>query len=404
MTAVDDYLSAYVRRRRRAAAAAAVGWAMAATVGWVVAACFIDRWLALPSSARLIALLGAATAPVAILVGPVLRLVRRRVDPAVVAAAIERGQPAFAHQLVTAASGDGSAELRSAVAERVVATIAVVGVSPVDRRPVRLAWGTAVLGLLAAAGLCGWPWLDLPRLAERLARPTADLPAVTRVRLEVAPPPPRLVEGSPLLVSATADRLTASDRVALHVCRDGQTWAERPMLPDDGAYAVTLAGVDRPLRYFVTAGDAEGSTETIRPVPVPGVVALRVRYEAAGRPPLTVESADGVIDAPAGTPATVDVVATVPLESAAMTVGGEAVPLSATADPRVWRGRLTVTADGAVVIRLASTDGVSGRGPGSAVVRVSATGDAGVGRFAEQQQAYRAAVGRSAPATRGAGG
>ena len=384
---VHDYLSAYVRRRRRWAAVRATGWAVAVFVTAALLACLADRPLGLPVPARAALLAVAIVGTTATLARPVARLTRRQFDTAAAAAAVEHRHPAFGHQLVAAASADGSADLRAELDRTTAAVIAAVGPPAVPRRPAAVAWAAAAVALAAATGLWRWPWLDLPDLAERFVRPTAGVPAVTAVRLVVRPGPDRVIEGQPLTVTADVSRLPASDVVTLHVSGDGQTWAERPMAPAGGAYAATVPAVDGDLRSFVTAGDATSPTVAVRVVRVPAVVAFRVRCDPPGS---TVTASDGRVDAPAGSTVTLDVVATVPLRDATVTVGPDRVATSATADPAVRRARFKA-AEGSLAVDLIGTDDTVGRGPAGARVRVMGP-DADVAGFEDQQRAYRAAT------------
>ena len=388
---IARYLAAYVRRRRRAAVTRAAGWAVTVSIVTALLACLIDRGLGLPSTVRAGLLAVTVAGPIAYVARPLARWARRSFDPVVAAAAVERHAAAFDHQLVTAASpGDG--DLHAAVVTRATDTIAAVGPVPVSRRPAVVAWVVAAATVLVVAGLWRWTWLDLPDLSRRLLHPLRPAAVVTTTRLSVRRGPTSVAEGRPFTV--TADRTVGRGPVTLHVSADGRTWVDRRMSPvGPSAYAATVPAVDRDLRYYVTSGDATSAGATVTVRRVPAVVAVRVRYvfpPQTHRPPLSVADAAGEVVAPAGTLAAVDVVATVPLRSAAFTLGGRSIPTTATADERVRRGRFTVSADGTLAVQLTAADGTTAAGPPVAV-RVS---DGTVDGFEDLQRAYRAAATR----------
>ncbi len=388
------YLTAYVRRRRLAAAVRAIALAVTTAVVTGLLACGVDRLLPLPAAVRVTLLAVAVVTPLVIFARPVSRLARR-FDPVAAAVAVERQHAVFAHRLVTVASAGGPTDLRAALERDVTAVMAATGPARVPAGPAARAVAAAAVSVAVAAGLWRWPWLDLPQLARRLAHPTAGLVAVTTTRLTVRPRAAAVVEGRPVTVTAVVTRGSAGPPL-LHTSDDGQTWAERPMPPAGGGYAVTVPSVDRDLRFFVTAGDAVSPTYTVRVRRVPAVAAFRVRYDypaSEHRPPATVTTADGHVDAPAGTAVTLDVVSTVPLSAAAVAVGPDRVETTPTADPAVRRAAFTVRRDERLDVHLTGVDGTPGTGPRSARVRVQPADAAGdVPGFEEQQRLYREAT------------
>ncbi len=394
-TAIRRYLAAHVRRRRLLLVVRAIAWAIATAIACVVLAGAIDRLIPLPSAVRVVALVITAAVPAATLVHPIRKLFRC-VDPVAEAAAIELQHPAFAHRLVTAASADGSPDLRAAVERDVLELIRSTGPARLPLRPTAIAASGAVVSVVLVALLWRWPWLDLPDLTRRLVHPTAGIAAVASTRLTVHPGSADVVEEKPLTISATAVGAAGSTGATLHVSDDGgQTWTDRTMMPAGGSYAVTLTDVDRDLRYTVSVGDAVSPTYDVRVRRVPGVVAVRVRldYPAALHRPAT-STSDLAITAPVGTTATVEIVATVPLERATLSVGNGHIEMSTTADPCARRAQFMVRRDDRIAVQLVSTDGVSGTGARSARVRVQRDPAAAPPGIEQQQRAYRDALKR----------
>ena len=393
-TALIAYLAAYVHRRRRRAVAGAVGWGITTLVGWVLLACFGDRWFEFRSGVRFILLAIAVAGPALIAACPLGRSFRRRFDPIAAAAAIERDHPAFAHRLVTAASPGGSLDLRAAVERDVLDLIAAAGPARVPRRPAAIAVSAAVVTLALFALLWRWPWLDLPDLTRRLLRPNAPIAAVTTTRLSVRPGPADVVEGKPLAITAAVTGPVGPAGVVLHVSDDGgQSWTDHPTSPAPAGYAATLADVDRDLLYTVSAGDAVSPAYAVRVRRTPAVVAVRVRLDYPPdlhRPPAS--TADLAVNAPAGTTATVEIVATVPLRRATLTVGPDRIEMVPTADPCARRAQFVVRRDERIGVQLVSADGVPGTGPRWTRVHVDRDTAGTVPGFEQQQRAYRDAI------------
>jgi hypothetical protein len=390
---IDTYLTAYVRRRRALSVVRAFAWAVVTSLACAALACLVDRFTALPAALRAAALVVTAVLPAALVVPPIARLFRR-FDPVAAAAAVEREHPAFAHRLVTAASPGGSADLRAAVEREVVDLMTRIGAARVPLRPTVIAIASAAVAIALMAGLWRWPWLDLPDLTRRLVHPTAPIAAVTSTRIAVRPGPVDVVEGRPLTVTAAVTGSIGSHGVVLHLSDDqGQSWTDRPLALGPDGYAVTLADVDRDQLYTVSAGDAVSPTYAVRVRRVPAVVTLRATLDYPARlhrPSTTVT--DDLISAPIGTTVTVDLVATVPLARATLSVGSEHVEMTPTGDPCGRRGQFVIRHDDRIAIGLTSTDGVPGAGPRSMRIRVDRVAGIDAPGFADQQRAYRRAL------------
>jgi hypothetical protein len=370
---VDRYLAAHVRRHRLAAVARAAGWSVAISSSWALLACIIDRLLPLPPAVRIAAVAVALCGCAGLLARPVVRLFRR-FDPVAAAASVERMRPAFAHRLVTLASPGPPSDMRGQLEVEVREVIAATGRARVPRRPAVTAWAAAAFALTVVAGLWRWPWLDLPQLARRLARPTSAVAAVTATRLAVQPGDADVIEGRSIVIRALATRLSSPDAVTLHASDDGgHTWVDRPMSPAGDGSTATLNDVDADVRYFVTAGDAVSPTYALRLHRVPGMVSMRVRLDypsALKRPPRTADVTDGVILAPVGTTVTLTLTATIPLRRATLVVGPDRIETSATADPAVRRATLVVRRDARFAVEMTAADGTMGGGPPAGRVHV----------------------------------
>jgi hypothetical protein len=177
-------------------------------------------------------------------------------------------------------------------------------------------------------------------------------------------------EGDTLRVRVTARRLTDASPV-LHV-RDAasgesaSSWSEQTMsVTPDGNFESRLRDVEHAVEYYATGGDATSATFLATVLHKPAVVRFRVRYvypPYTGLTPREVESADGSIEAPAGTEVTLTIDATEPLDVASMTIGAQSVPMLATGAqaPHAATAKFTVRDNRRYAIRMASKAGASG--------------------------------------------
>jgi len=171
---------------------------------------------------------------------------------------------------------------------------------------------------------------------------------------------------------------------------EGGAWARRPMnraaattqgragaapgieTGAEAKFTFTLPAVERDLRYYVSGGDAATREFRVRSLRPPAVSEFRIRYTYpayANRPPLTVTNTDGLIEAPAGTQATVTITATEPLQSALLTVGGEKVLMSRTDRDNVRTATIKVAKPGPYSLDMISNREVPGGGPTGMFVR-----------------------------------
>jgi hypothetical protein len=379
---VRSYVSDFVVRARRLAMWRAAGLALAVLLGWALACCLLDRVLQFPPVVRAVLLGAGLSAMALILAGPVRALLRRKVDWLEAAAEVERHNPRFAQRLLTVTtrllgpvehrgSDDMLYRLLSDV-DREVATRRAARAIALGR--VVLPWLAAGVFVAAAIALNRLNDLGLPRLALRFAAPLADVEPVTTTRLKVMPGDLSLVQSDPLRVEATVERLPEGGAVWLMWREEGGDWVRRLMSREAGGpkFGMTLPAVDRDLRYRVAGGDARSREHSVRVLRRPAVAGFHIRYAYpayADRPPLSVTNTDGLIEAPAGTEATLTITATEPLQSALLRVGGEKVLMARGASDYVRTATFKVARSGPYELDLISTREVPGGGPPGAIVR-----------------------------------
>ena len=396
--AVRAYVQEFALRGRRLAVLRAAGVAAAVFLGWALLCCMADRFVQFPWWVRLAMLGGGAVAATALLMGPVIRALRREDDWVRVAERIERQNPRFGQRLVTVTSRLlGRPEYRGSdeILEHLVYELdrQAAGENASRLLPVRsvvAAWCAVLLAALGAVALARVPDLNLPRLAHRFFVPVAEVPPVTTTRLSVSPGDRDVPQGAPLTIEATAERL-GDATVWLYLSDDGTTWSRSGMSwAGDGHYTYALPSIERDQWYYVAGGDAATRRFAVRVLRRPAIAEFRIRYvypAYTGRPPQTVTNSDGVIEAPIGTVATVTITATEPLQSALLTANGEKILMSRAAtegDADGWassassssssadnvrQARLTVLKQGPYQVDLITTREQAGAGPNTMLIR-----------------------------------
>jgi hypothetical protein len=369
--AIRDYLAALAARRQRLSLLRAVGSAISLALAHAIAFCVIDRVIRLPGEVRLVSLMANVTIAILIVARPLWHWARGPAASDWIATSelAERQDSGWKGQLSTVTSRllgpqryIGSDAILNEVTDGASARAA--GVNPQLLLPTRLAlvpW--AVAGLLALATVAALPndWLNLPRLAARYVMPLSQLGPVTSTRLTVLPGSVRLPQGEGLTIRVTAQRL-GEQPPRLHASNDGAAWSQHLLVPSDGAYIHRIDPLARDLRYFVTGGDAVSPIHDISVLRKPLVSDFRVSYtypRYTNRSQLILTNKTGLIEAPAGTQATLTIIATEPITAATLHVDGAAVETTATLDPHVRQARLVVDRDAAYSVTLVSDRGVT---------------------------------------------
>ncbi|HSV16614.1 MAG TPA: hypothetical protein VLI90_20285 [Tepidisphaeraceae bacterium] len=368
------YVTDYVARRRRVVIAKAIARAATVFIGWALLMCLADRALNLRAAARLAALL-AGVAAFVVLVLPQLRIsFRRQFDWLSAAAEIDQLHPILGQRLITVASQyneptshRGSPQILQHLAQGVAADVANDrGGRLVDGTPVWRAIIALTMLLALTVALCFVRPLGLPRLLSRFAQPLADVPPVTTVQLSVTPANIDVLEGHPVRILASTERLDTNSVPIVHLSDDGQSWSTTPatqLRPREFAYSIPAA--DHDLSYFVTAGDAITPIYTVHVLRPPAVVDFRIRYTYPAYtrlPPRTVSNTDGAIEAPVGTTAMVSIHGNQPLKAAAMLIGSTTLSLNPTAEPSIQQAQLSVRQSEPFTLRMTARNGVDGIG------------------------------------------
>jgi hypothetical protein len=369
---VASYLRRFDQLAKRRAFWRAAGFALLYVLIWIAICCAIDRLRNLPAGTRFW-LLVSGMVLAAVNVSRAAWSAGRESNWVEVAARIEDGDPRFEQSLLTVVSqfaGDPAARGSDQILYHLQREVELRLSSTPQRAAVRTAGAIApwlcCLGLLAAAwGLRGVPRLGVGQLVERLILPYAGIGPVTTTQLAVWPGDRDVVQSQPLQIDATVDHLIG-DSVFLNLNTQGD-WYRVVMDSSDGAhFRYLVSSIDRDVRYFVVAGDAQSPTFLARVLRRPSVSQFRVSYEYpeyVRRAPANLTNTDGLIEAPAETRVTLTAVCTENLQSALLSIGDEKILMSRTSDPASRTATFVVTKDARCALDLISERDVAGSGP-----------------------------------------
>ena len=388
--AISQYLSTLAQRRRKLALIRGAGLALAIWMAGLLLLCWADRVFHLPGALRLVLLISHVGGIFALLTLTLWRWYRPTDDAVATSLLAERLDASLPSQLLSTATSRvlgrsaerGSPAMLTSIVDE--ATTVVDGRDPTSLLPTQLAltpWFACAGAFLLSLILLFSSWLSLPRLVARYALPLADIAPVTTTRLSVSPGNVGVPQNEPLIISVTADRLSpAAPQPRLHVSYDaGITWSRYPMAMGDSGYVYRFDSLSQDARYFVTGGDATSPTFDLRVLRQPLVTEFRVRYvfpKYTSRSPLNVTNRSGLIEAPAGTEATITFIASEALNDAAMLVHEgpkdqppRVVPTSATVDPASRQLKLQIDKNADYTLMLTSERGVKVEAPTRHAIR-----------------------------------
>lgn len=380
LPSIEQYLRRFVLRRRRLTAMRAGALALLLANVWLLAFAVVDRFYALPSTARAVMLLSLLIIVLQMIRQPLAALLRRRIDWRAAAEQLEDSDPRFNEMLATVVSHSLAGHSRE-TSEQLVARLVTFTESRISvrdsRRSVPLApavgaVAAAGVGLVFVASLCTWTWLGLPLLLARQLLPFANIPAVTTTRLEVSPGAASIVQGRPVIITARAAPLLGS-AVLLRTSADGRAWTSAGMTPTaDGLYTFQIPSLSRDFHYQIIAGDAAAGPYVIRVLRRPLVKEFQIRLiypPHVHRQPLTLSSTDGAIEAPVGTIAEVTIVASEPLKSASVLIGETRIETTGTQTSSSRQVKIPIVSDQKWTLEMLSEQSVAGVGPTDMAIR-----------------------------------
>lgn len=370
-SAVASYLRDFATAARRLAMIRSLGFAVSLFLIWAALCCSLDRLLQLASTTRLALLVSGIVVFLAFVARAIWRM-RRRVDWVDVAAQIEEREPRFSQALLTVVSqltggraNRGSEEILSHLLQDVESHIVATPRRSSLSAGAVLPWLICLLLIIAAITLCTVFEVGETQLARRFVLPRSDIPPVTTTQIAVSPGDRDIVQSMPLRIDARVQHLSG-DSVVLFLNTQGD-WYRVVMNSSDGThFNYPLASVDRDVRYYIAAGDAATRTYLARVLRRPTVSQFQISYVFPAyvqQAPVTVTNTDGLIEAPAGSRATLTVHCSDPLQSALLSIGSEKILMARTVDDSVRQAGFVVRQDTAYSVDLISAREVAGSGP-----------------------------------------
>ena len=344
-------------------------WLLAAVIVYLMAIIVVDQASPLERAVRLNLLWILAAVAVLGLAGVLLLPTLRRVNDLYAARLIEQqAEDLFRNSLVSFVqlSDDGGVDpgIVDAVSAKAARDLKSVDLEMVvNRRPMR--WASVALGA-ALALLVVFAATTPKSFGTSLGR---------AMGLEIAPPTAtRILQvrpESPATITAGDDVAISADvagegphGVEIRMTRDGTYWDTLAMV-DRGAgrWELTVAAVQREMRFRVRAGDARSDEHRVTVLPLPAVTRVRTRLTYPSYTMLAPATHDtGNVDAPAAT--RVEVVAETNVASRRPPEllwgdGERKLLLRPVAGTQEARGTFTVTADDTYAIHF--SDSASGR-------------------------------------------
>ncbi|HTL29148.1 MAG TPA: hypothetical protein VL282_08005, partial [Tepidisphaeraceae bacterium] len=378
--AVHDYVNGFVTRRRRIDALRALGVALSFAAVWMLWWAMIDRFFQLPQNARTALLALDLLAMVVICWRPMKALIRREMSWQRVAMQIERRNPRFGERLVTITSEllsparyRGSPEMLDHLLHEV--SVEASGDRPQRLLPLSLAlrpWLVVLSLAIVTAAVSFIPWMDMPTLLLREVLPLASIRPATTTHLEIQPGNAAVIEGQPLRIAVTPRRLGDSG-ITLRTSTDRRTWTGVAMpYASEGQYAYTIPVIDRDVFYEVAGGDARSDIYSVSVLRRPVITKYQLEYAYPAylnMPKQSVTNADGAVEAPMGTEATLRLTASEPLQSAVMVLGDERIVTEPTNDPAVRQARFIVRTTSKYDLELVSSHNIPSAGPTGLPIR-----------------------------------
>ncbi len=377
---VDRLLREYSRQRN-----ALLFWrgfllAFIVVLGWLMVWCLVDRIAQLSAAWRTIVLLVTAAAAIVWLV-LLFRVLLSKVAPQQAAMELETIRPDLDERLATICSrlADdrdlASREMLGAIAQQVEQYIQANGIPQIVSFR-SLARHITCAGIMIAVLLGMWmvPVLGMPQLMNRMLVPWVDIAPVTTTRLVTLYDQNRLEvkENETIILNANVIN-PGEEGVMLHYSTDGQTWESRPMQHTGlHSYQAAIGPISNDQRIYLSSGDARTKITNLVLLRRPAITEFRIRYEYPQymkRESFLARNVDGLLEAPVGTKASVQVVVTEKLKSATLEAEDFTIPLRATVDPRVMECELTITRDQPYRIAMVSTRDIEGKGPQGSQIR-----------------------------------
>jgi hypothetical protein len=356
-----DRLIAVRRRRRVVAAVTAVLAAATAVLAAVLAAGAIGGyWPGQPPALlRWALLIGCAALGAAALAWPVLRILRSRQNLAQTARFIEQADPKVHNDFINAVLlAEDEAQVSPLLVQLALHESVLRARRAELAKTVSLRWLSrwAVAAVVAGAAVTAFAALRPVTLHRGLAamlNPVGYVPAANRIRLlSLTPGDATIFAGQDVAIAVkVADGV--ADGATAAVLIDGRAEPLPMAANEDGTFSLILPRVDGTTRYAVMIGQNRWPDDkpfyTITVLEGVKVASFSIRYDYpayTGLKPKTVEQADGTVQAPVGSRATISLtVSAAPGQAVLELKDGQATPLALSPDGKTFTAALAIQKD-----------------------------------------------------------
>lgn len=264
----------------------------ASVLAFLLTLAIIDAWIfPFGSAARWIALLTLILGSIAYLGWKVAPPLLRRINPMYAARMLEESRPELKNGLVNVLSLREHPELvrrriLDLVAERTATDLSQISIDTAIDRTYVIRVGYVLVALVAIAGAYKiFSPKDPLTTLGRIVAPAADVPPPSRVQIiEVLPGDASIRFGEALGIEAQIEGLGRDDTALLKYTTDDGRAIDEPLslVWDEtsqrfkGSLTTDRSGIERPLSYHVTAGDALSPTYRVEIQPRPTSTVDRV--------------------------------------------------------------------------------------------------------------------------------
>ena len=380
--AIEKFMREYLRQRNSMLFWRSVLTVLVIVLTWVVLWCLADRVLHLAGWVRGLLLAFTLGALCVWFVQVLRETLLAKIDPANAAMELEHLRPDLDERLATVCSrmsdrelSNSSPALLEAISHQVEQCISESGVPRMVSLH-SLGRHAVGAGAMIVTVLILWflPIVGFPSLLYRFAAPLTKNPPVTTTMLWMGFDPAALDlrEGQSRIINVRAI-YPGDEGVVMHYCSDGKTWDARPMdCFAPGEYQAVAGPVFHDERFYLTSGDFRSDVISVRALRRPAVTEFRIRYQYPAylkREPFIARNIDGLIEAPVGTTASIQIVATEPLATGELKARDFSLPLKSTIERTVMEGSFKVDKDQPYMVAITSAKGIDGSGPDGSQIR-----------------------------------
>ena len=355
--------------------------AIVGLIAILAGAAIVDLLMPLPSSVRIVLLIGIIGTVVYLLYRYLIQPLRVKLTPHDVALNVERKHQDLEDRLVSALQfGEVETEdpiqshlLQRLVTDAVERTEEIDFRATVDKSKKRKHVGIAVAAL-AVCALIGLIFpTELDTSLNRLLSPWEKTEPVFTTKLTVEPGNARILRGRSLAINLEVTG-KAADKARLVYTKEDTTTDTEPqrqeidMVRIEGEkrkFGYELFNINENVEYYVTANGTESERYTVEVFDMPKVTAIEIAYtypEYTKLKPI-IQQGEGNIRAVTGSQAEVRITTNKAIQSATLTVDAKDPIPMLISDGRTLTTALDVLNDGKYTVKLLCVDGFNNQAP-----------------------------------------